>query len=62
MENNVENLTNFEKNLLVQWFMYKINWSDRQDLMENFPMIYYKMTGVKAPIWKQEKTNNGFES
>ena len=55
MDNKVENLTNFEKNLLVQWFMYKIEWKERQDLMENFPMIYYKMTGVKAPIWKQER-------
>jgi hypothetical protein len=55
MDNKVENLTNFEKNLLVQWFMYKMDWNERQDLMENFPMIYYKMTGVKAPLWKQER-------
>jgi hypothetical protein len=55
MDNKVENLTNFEKNLLVQWFMYKMDWSERQDLMENFPMIYYKMTGVKAPLWKEER-------
>ena len=55
MDNKVETLTNFEKNLLVQWFMYKIDWSERQELMENFPMIYYKMTGVKAPIWKEER-------
>jgi len=55
MNDKVENLTNFEKNLLVQWFMYKMDWSERQDLMENFPMIYYKMTGVKAPLWKEER-------
>ncbi len=58
MDNKVENLTNFEKNLLVQWFMYKMDWSERQDLMENFPMIYYKMTGVKAPIWKETTKEN----
>jgi hypothetical protein len=58
MDNRVENLSNFEKNLLVQWFMYRMEWSERKDLMENFPMIYYKMTGVKAPIWKEEKANN----
>jgi hypothetical protein len=54
----VENLNNFEKDILIKWFMYHMQWHDRVELMENLPMVYFKMTGVKAPIWKETTKEN----
>jgi hypothetical protein len=49
----VDNLTTFEKELLLYWFFYQMSMEQRYDMMENFPMIYFKLTGVKAKIWKE---------
>jgi hypothetical protein len=58
MDSNVEKLTDFEKNILIKWYMYHLQWHDRMELMENFPKIYYKMTGVQASMWTGEKNND----
>ena len=52
--NKTENLTDFEKNLLIQWFLYQMEFNQRVDLMESFPKIYYKLTGVKAKVWQDK--------
>lgn len=52
--NKVENLTNFEKDLLIQWFLYQMEFEQRVDLMENFPKVYFKLTGVKAKVWNEK--------
>lgn len=57
MENKLNSLTSFEKDILLHWFLHHMEMNQRYDLMENFPKIYFKMTGVKAKIWKEENTN-----
>lgn len=52
--NKVENLTNFEKDLLIQWFLYQMEFNQRVDLMENFPKVYFKLTGVKPKVWDEK--------
>ena len=52
--NKVDNLTNFEKDLLIQWFLYQMEFNQRVDLMETFPKIYFKLTGVKPNVWNQK--------
>lgn len=49
----VDNLSTFEKELLLYWFFHQMSMEQRYDMMENFPMIYFKLTGVKAKIWKE---------
>lgn len=54
----LNNLSYFEKDLLINWFLYHMSMEQRYDLMENFPKIYFKMTGVKPKVWdeKEEQT------
>ena len=55
MHNKVDNLTNFERDLLIHWFMHKMDMEQRYDLMEDLPKIYFKMTGVKAKLWTKQE-------
>ena len=58
MNNRVDNLTGFERDMLIHWFMYKMPMDQRYELMEDLPKIYFKLTGVKPVIWKETTKEN----
>lgn len=61
MTNKVYNLTDFEKEMLIHYFLHHMPMSQRYDLMEDLPKIYHKLTGVKPKFWTEtiiEKEND----
>ena len=41
----VENLTDFEANMVLSWFLHHVSMDDRIKLMRTMPLIYNKLVG-----------------
>ena len=49
--NHLNELTMFEKDLLLLWFMHHMPMDQRHKMMLELPNIYWKLTGVKSELW-----------
>lgn len=58
MKIDTNSLNGFEKDIVLQWFMYKMPMDQRYEMMENFPMVYYKLTGVKPKLWTEKEESD----
>lgn len=45
MADGIDQLTTFEKDLLLRWFFYHLGLDQRDELMHQFPLIYNKAVG-----------------
>jgi hypothetical protein len=44
----INNLTSFEKDLLLRWFFHKLGLDHRGELMREFPLVYNKAVGQEV--------------
>jgi hypothetical protein len=54
----IDNLTSFEKDLLLRWFFHKLGLDQRGELMREFPLIYNKAVGREVMVVTNQAHEN----